>query len=344
MIESIILQNFQSHRRREVKLDRNITTLIGSNDVGKTAILRALRWVVFNQPSGKSFIQHGKESATVSVKVGKNVIKRSRGKSNSYRLNDTTYKAFGSSPPDAISSVFNLGDVNFQNQHDPPFWFSLTPGQISKELNAIVNLDKIDKSLAHIAKKLRGTRSAISITKERLKEAKEQKKELNYVLEMDSELRDIEDLSTVCLRLNNKEGILGGLIHSYLETKGKRTANASFVREGREIVRLHQQKPKAEEETEELGGLIEEGERARINSKLSVPAVTELSKLYDRAMRLDDSAEELQSLIEQAETLKKFIFREMKELDDISHNHLDSILNEGETCPLCGQKIKKSSR
>ena len=55
MIKKIQIQNFQSHKETTLKLDPGVNIIVGTTDSGKTSILRALRWVIWNRPSGDDF-------------------------------------------------------------------------------------------------------------------------------------------------------------------------------------------------------------------------------------------------------------------------------------------------
>lgn len=151
----LILRNFQRHERLSLPLDPKVTTIIGDSDSGKSAVLRALRWVCRNKPNGTDFVRHGQKLCRVSVLAGDRRIHRSRGAGNSYHLDGEELKAFGADVPSPVRKVLKTTDLNFQLQHDAPFWFSLSPGDLAQRLNALVNLSKIDS----IQKKIRTGRS-----------------------------------------------------------------------------------------------------------------------------------------------------------------------------------------
>jgi len=46
MINSLTIQNFQSHKNTTLEFDNGINIIIGQSDSGKTAIIRALNWVI----------------------------------------------------------------------------------------------------------------------------------------------------------------------------------------------------------------------------------------------------------------------------------------------------------
>jgi DNA repair exonuclease SbcCD ATPase subunit len=123
-------------------------------------------------------------------------LQRSRGReSNLCKLDGRIFKALGTSVPDEFRSILNVDAINWQLQHDYPFWFLLSPGEISKELNSIVNLNTIDGALFCIAGKIRSFKVEESSCKSRLEEAKKRAKDLEWVGEADKELKEIEGLS-----------------------------------------------------------------------------------------------------------------------------------------------------
>lgn len=198
MLERLTIHNFQIHRKLTIDFDPYITVLTAPSDTGKSAVLRSLRLVCFNLPSGTAFISHGEDQTKIVLKADGHKIVRTRSKSvNEYSLDGKEYKAFGQgNVPDEIEKLLNVGDINWQRQHDPPFWFSLTAGQVSKELNAIINLGLIDDALSSVASELRKARSAEDVTQGRLKEAEDRKAELAWVPELNERLKAVEQLYT----------------------------------------------------------------------------------------------------------------------------------------------------
>jgi len=55
MIKYLQIQNFQSHKDSLLEFDPGVNVIVGSSDSGKTAVIRALRWLVWNRPSGDAF-------------------------------------------------------------------------------------------------------------------------------------------------------------------------------------------------------------------------------------------------------------------------------------------------
>ena len=56
MISGLLLKNFQSHKKTILHFHPGVNAIIGKSNSGKTAILRALYWIIYNRPSGISFV------------------------------------------------------------------------------------------------------------------------------------------------------------------------------------------------------------------------------------------------------------------------------------------------
>lgn len=192
-LQKLLIQNFQCHSKLKVEFDKNITTITGSSDIGKSAIIRALRWLCHNNPQGEAFIKEGTKGTIVKLIVdGKEIIRKRSEVKNTYHLDGKEFKAFGTDVPDPIINVLNLSDINFQSQHDSVYWFSLSAGEVSRQLNSIVDLGIIDSSLSAIGKKVRHYQQSITICKERLTKAKERKESINWVIEANADYLVVE--------------------------------------------------------------------------------------------------------------------------------------------------------
>src|SRR5690554_3878620 len=108
-IKKVILENFQSHKYTEIELDQYLNVIVGPSDQGKTAIIRGLKWALFNEPSGDFFIREGETECSVTVIFNDNSkIKRYRSKNkNVYYLYNNEGKelileGFGTKVPQEV--------------------------------------------------------------------------------------------------------------------------------------------------------------------------------------------------------------------------------------------------
>ena len=76
-IKRIILQNFQSHKYSVIELNEELNVIVGPSDSGKSAIIRGLKWALYNEPAGDYFIREGEREASVTVEFSDNIkVKR----------------------------------------------------------------------------------------------------------------------------------------------------------------------------------------------------------------------------------------------------------------------------
>lgn len=217
MLEKLLIENFQIYERRLFEFDPLVNCFWGPTDCGKSAAIRALLWVATNQPRGDTFIRRGCTWTRVTLWVDGHKIKRERGKGvNSYQLDDgAPFEAFGSAVPEEIAKVLNISPVSIQRQLDPVFYFSLSPGEVSRELNQIVNLELIDKTLANLAQEQRRAKTNLEVSQERLAQARERKQELAWIKACDKALVKLEDLENKVdewhQELNGLETLLGDI-------------------------------------------------------------------------------------------------------------------------------------
>jgi len=191
MFEKLRIRGFQTHTDLTIEFGQ-ITTIQGPTDAGKSAILRALKWLAVNRPAGDAFRRAGAKSAAVDLRVDGKIISRRKGKKNTYKLDGKTFAAIGGRVPDEIATLLNIGDTNFAGQFDPPFWLADSPGAVSRNLNAIVDLGIIDDTLSAVAARLRKSAATVEISRERLAAARGEREKLAWVPDFVEKLGALE--------------------------------------------------------------------------------------------------------------------------------------------------------
>lgn len=284
MIESLKIRDFQKHQSLDLALDPHVTTLVGPSNAGKTSTLRALKWLCHNRPQGDAFIRHGQERAKVVVKVdGRQVVRIKGNVGNIYCLNKKRYEAFGAGVPDEIVNLLNLSDLNWSSQHDSPFWFFLSAGEVSRELNGIVDLSLIDSALANIASEVRRAKSTVEVSRDRLRIARERMDALAWAKDCDAELRKVEELQEATDLSKRK-------------IDGLRTILDKMVHVKASIVLL-------KTASEELEEILSRAELATETSQKEVGLRTLLGKVADareESCRLKESSMRLQNELNEA--------------------------------------------
>lgn len=202
MIERVKIKNFQVHLDKGVEFSPGVTTIVGRSDVGKSTILRALRWACLNDFSGGDFITHGKKEVKVLVALD-NGLRIIRGKSqrasgNTYKLvvdgKKKVFRSFKNTVPQAIQELLLLNEINFQKQHDSPFWFNESSGEVSRRLNAVIDLSIIDTTLSNVASAVRQAHERQALGEQRLRDEKDNYAKLK---EQAARIKDFRKLYTL---------------------------------------------------------------------------------------------------------------------------------------------------
>lgn len=278
MLERLRLENFQCHTKTTVDL-APITVVVGPSDVGKSAVIRAIRWVMTNKPLGDAFIRHGEKSVTVRLKVDGQTITRSKGSENLYKLGEKEFKAFKDQPPTDVTELLNLCDDNFQSQMDPPFWFTLTAGEVARQINRIVDLGIIDESLSFIAAAVRKSRSTVEICIERLAKVRAEKDALAYVPSLLRDFKELEQLDTRSSEIAFQMGRVAVTVTA-VKTQGNRVRSSrNATKVGGAVLCLAADANAAQAKLDGLSLLRDQAKLAKQKASIKLPDIDALGEL-----------------------------------------------------------------
>ena len=73
-INEIFVEGFQSHTNSHFNLGNGLNVITGPSDSGKTSIIRAVRWIAFNEPQGEAFVNESVGQATVAIHMDNGII------------------------------------------------------------------------------------------------------------------------------------------------------------------------------------------------------------------------------------------------------------------------------
>lgn len=167
VITKIIIENFQSHQCTEIAPagPGQLTVIIGESRQGKTAILRALKWLFYNSPDGAEFIRWGATFARVTAEYsdGTQVIRyRTAGGTNRYIIQkpgeqEQVYEGFGrGAVPLEVQQITGVSPVeigegltlnlNLAEQLDGPFLGnkSVSSTARAKVLGKLAGTEEVD--------------------------------------------------------------------------------------------------------------------------------------------------------------------------------------------------------
>lgn len=194
-VDRIELQDYARHESLTVDFHPRLTTIVGLTDAGKSALLSCLRWICLNIPAGVSMIRRGSKGADCRAVIDGHTIRRRRmtDGSNEYLVDDgAALVAFGTGVPDQVEKLTHVDLINFVGQKEPDFWFSLPPAEVSRQLNAVVDLGVIDSANEKISKRIWQAQEGVRVSQAALDEATKQRDALEWTAAADRCLKDAE--------------------------------------------------------------------------------------------------------------------------------------------------------
>ena len=336
MIKSIRLRNFQSHRDNTFNFTTGVNSVVGVTDAGKTACIRALKWITTNRPLGNSFISNwAKESRVdkngviddkkakqilpciVTIETTEHLVERYKmGLKNTYTVDGVELEAVGTSVPQEVLDALNFENINIQYQLDAPFLLTETSGEVARMLNKIVKLDDIDST----------TRAIISY-KQKLERGE---KSLAYeieVLEKELSVIDITEITnTVELYELMSEKLEG--IKKDIEVLGDAVNNIHFIEsrlEKEELIDLMSAKLK------ELDTLFAVKDKNNVDMSALLDGIEDIEELGEAIAQtswvLDIEIEDIDSVFAESKEINKDITMLRDLLVDVDILQLHPVYN-----------------
>jgi DNA repair protein SbcC/Rad50 len=348
MINTLKINNFQSHENSLLEFDPGVNIIIGKSDSGKTAILRALKWLITNKPSGDSFRSSwgGKTEIGISTHEGNKVARIKDKGVNSYWLDDMEFNAFGAGVPEEITKALNVNEINLQAQFDQPFLLTSSPGEVAAHFNKIANIDQIDISMKLVQSWIRGIEQEMSGRKTGLEEFEESLLAYAHLEKFEIELEVLEEQEGQYQQSIRSQSKLNSQI---LSIEGLQEDKEEFEA----IVEMEKEVDSILEKYEDLEAKITQLSILTINLNLINSTIENTQYWEDLVVLGKPVGKLLAQFNELAERESKYqnLYTLRKETEDIvitegwqriEMKKLEKKLKDNmpEVCPLCNQKIK----
>ncbi len=349
MIEDTDIRYFQGHDWTHLEFVKGLNVIMGSSDQGKSSLIRALRWLFVNKPTGNEFRSHfaeRKQNTKVSSVInGKKISKKRKGTSNIYDIEGTkdSIKAVRTGVPDEIIEVTRIDDTNFHGQFDGFFLIDDSPGQRMRYFNDLLGLNIIPIAM----KFLRSKHNKGRITAGELqKQGEEIEMRLLKYEDLDEIVSNLEELdsSIEMQEKTRKEGTeIKAILSSINEIEDKKEGLNLFIGEGEKIEALSKSINKAagaEIEIENITSEIEIISSAKKASKDLGRLIEDYPKVHallEKIGKLNDASnyvsqlEKLYSAIRQTEKAREIKGDRVLEAEKAYSNALSSL----DLCPFC---------
>jgi hypothetical protein len=296
-----------------------------------------LAWAIFNKAPHSDLISWGTNQCDVEIKIGDDTIKRTKGKStNLYSLNGVEFKAFGLGVPDEISKLLNMDSTNIQNQHDSPWWFQDTAGEVSRHLNRIVDLSIIDTTLANLDKLNRKKSEEKQVLEKQLETAKTKRSELAWIKKAQTELETLVSQNFELEKLSETRHRLSECIESVKRYSQTRKTALRAFKVGICVVKKGEQWKEINKQAKTLEKLRIDAFYFKTIVSKPIPSLLLLFELDEKAKIQKNRTKMLSRRIDDIQAAKLNIITLKKQLQESEIRFKKEM---GYTCALCGNKL-----
>lgn len=207
-ITQVRLKNFQSHEDTTITFnDYNI--IYGKTNSGKSAILRGIKWALYNLPpaEGVDFRRFGTKETIVEVCFddGRKITRRRTSKENEYILDDNgnkqSFTQFGRGPLKEVLDFHGMYQVNLfgqpqsiniVEQSEPPFFLSNGPTARGKLISRLAGTVLYESALTLARRDASSLNKEVDKKRNQLETTKNEVEKLSYVNDLGDFLKVVE--------------------------------------------------------------------------------------------------------------------------------------------------------
>lgn len=290
-IKHILIENFQSHARSELTFGPGLNVIIGPSDNGKSAVLRALRWALYNEPRGSEFVRAGARECRVTVTMSDGVqivreliLTKSGATSRSRYLvrvpdqEEQDFEGFGLEVPAEVIRAHGMPQVlldtdkrvvlSLGSQLEGPFLLTESGSLRARAIGRLLGVHVVDAAVRGTQRDMRTARLEVGRLEKEVARCDEELKPYEDIPEQEARLARAEELlaqvEQMTQRLQRLEQIqtqLGGCEGEAIRVDGA-LARLDGLTEARERLvgaeELQRQAARLERLNQELGRVEQE--------------------------------------------------------------------------------------
>ena len=349
MIAKVEIENFQSHKNTVLEFVPGTNVVIGESDAGKSAIFRAINWVITNRPLGDGFRSDwGGDTRVVIYTAEGDVIERIKtATKNLYIVNGKPLTAFGSEVPEQVSEILRMDEANIQSQMDVPFLLAVSPGEAARLLNKAASIDDIDYTISNLRGECQKVSNDIKFNEGKLKDYQKQIKQYDNLPELEEKLERVEEAEKELEKYEQKLAKLTRLVAEVIRIQTELEKTKNIQQMTQKFEQILSRYNDYEEQRRRLDKLEQVAHKVKIrkvylkSTQYIDNCFTLVQKTYDGYQKYQTKQQtlfNLKRLIGSVTSLNQSIQRIERETSQLEKEFRKLCPDE---CPLCGAKIRK---
>lgn len=345
MFTKLELRNFQSHESTELEFVPGVNAIIGASDSGKTAILRAIRWVIWNRPLGDAFRSDWGGDTSITIQVPENTITRWKyDNEHGYTVNGTKLTAIKTEVPEDVGRILNIDEINLQQQFDRPFLIDASAGEVANHFNKVAHLDNIGITIKTLTSWQRKLNQDVQVYESKIEGYEKNVRQYDFIPDMEVMIEQAEKYQDEIETLTKEMMELNKIVDSLEEIELQIEELAPILKlekSVKEYLLLRDEKISLETSKDELYSIIFE-------MNVSFHVLTELKAIQTKETSVNDAInlyqtiesnhnikKDLNQLILRIKETKEDLYNTTKEVDTLQKEFNNMF---PDICPLCGNR------
>jgi DNA repair exonuclease SbcCD ATPase subunit len=228
-IKSVTLKNFQSYKDQTVNFNPGLNLLLGTSDSGKSAILRAISFVLYNYPKKDSLIHWGETETKVTIEFSDGVkVTRIKGEDRNAIVafdakgNKIEKEKIDKEIPEDIKLLlgnppqdeFN-GLISYADQFSPMFLVDLSPTDLPRSLSGLTGIEMLEESAKQLMQNYKALEKQNKSDKKEYSSLVDEAQTYSFVDFYESKLKDLDKNVQEILDLENKIALMESFVKDY---------------------------------------------------------------------------------------------------------------------------------
>lgn len=322
MFKKLEIENYQSHKKTTLEFVPGVNVITGLSQSGKTAIIRALNWLVTNRPLGVNYFSNfaGKKGETKvqlsfeglpDISLKKQVRINKKGEKEAapatYRMGEDIFKGIGKNIPDVVQEAFNLSEINLQKQLDQPYLITSAPGEAGKVINRITKLEEVDEWVSEITTKINSANKEGGVLEGQLRDKKGQLEEYKDLPDAKAKVVALDKLYQSWEKENTARILLESMAEKLTDMNGRIAETEKALEVEKHVIEAEDlllQFEKATAEAASLDSLVEMEESIRNAQEFleSASIVDTLAELFEAHSERGKQKERLEEFVAELNT------------------------------------------